>query len=445
MRDRITVVGAGLAGSEAALQLAARGHKIDLIEMRPRLQTPAHKTSYLAELVCSNSLKSTRNDNASGLLKRELDMLGCRLLKIAQDASVPAGHALAVDREVFSRKVTEAVKEQEYIRVVNQEKTDLEFDEICVIATGPLTSTRLSKAIKKHFGSDHMYFYDAISISVNMETVNTENMFRASRYGKGGADYFNIPLDRSQYLKLVEYLIKAPKTPKRDFEDSRCFEACLPVEVSAGRGVDTPRFGVMKPRGLADPVTGAEPYAVIQLRQESMTGSMYGLVGFQTRLTRKSQKGLLSMIPGLENAEILRWGGIHRNTYIDSPRLLDSKQMSRTGKGLFFSGQLAGVEGYVESIGHGLLTALNIDNLLRGKEVVLLPPETILGGIQRYLAESERFQPVNANFGLLPPVRGGKRERKRRKAERSISILKKYIAELGIQPDRSKRSFFQNL
>lgn len=424
----MTVIGGGLAGCEAALQLAGKKHKVDLIEMRPSSPTPAHQTGSLAELVCSNSLKSTRIDNASGLLKKELKILGCRLLDIASESSVPAGHALAVDRDLFSRKVTEAIEREPLIDLYREEKTGLDFEGCCIIATGPLTSDSLSRAISNHFSRNHLHFYDAISISISIETADTAKMYKASRYGKGGADYYNIPLNREKYLALVSYLLKAPKTEKHHFESSKCFEACLPIEESASRGVDTPRFGIMKPRGLPDPETGSEPYAVIQLRQETVEGSMFGLVGFQTRLTRPAQKEMLRLIPGLENAEILRWGSIHRNTFMETPLLLDRRQMSTKREGLFFAGQIVGVEGYVESIGNGLLAALNVDAFLNGRGPVVLPLETILGGLQRYLADtSTGFQPVNANFGLLPMVAGQKKDRKIRKAEASIMAIEDFV------------------
>ena len=427
---KITIVGGGLAGSEAALQLADKGIEVDLLEMRPAVNTEAHKTSYLAELVCTNSLKSIRIENASGLLKSELRMLGCRLLEIADKSKVPAGHALAVDRELFASNVTRAVQEHKLIKLINEEKKDLEFSGCCVIAAGPLTSPALSKSIQDHFAKEHLFFYDAISISINIESADTDLMFRASRYDKGEADYFNIPFTKEEYYNLVDFLISAPKTKKHDFESASYFEACLPVEVAAERGPETLSYGIMKPRGLVNPLTGVEPYAVIQLRQETKKGEMYGLVGFQSRLTRKSQRELLGIIPGLKDAEILRWASIHRNTYLDSPKLLDQKQMSRLKKGLFFAGQIVGVEGYVESIGHGLLTARNVLAHLKGEESIIFPEETILGAIQRYLVNSEiRFQPINANFGLLPRVKGNKRERKNKKAQIAIDSMKAFLSE----------------
>lgn len=425
---RVTVVGGGLAGCETALQLSARGIEVELIEMRPGRNTPAHRSANLAELVCSNSLKSENLQTASGLLKAELELLGCFLLKMAEGARVPAGHALAVDRELFGSIVSSAIDEDPRIRLARREQTDLDLPGCGVIATGPLTSEALSASIREHFGDETLYFYDAISISLATESIETGRMFKASRYGKGNADYWNIPLTRQQYAGLLEFLKSTPKAEKHGFEDGMCFDACLPVDVLAGRGDDTLRFGPLKPRGLDDPLTGREPYAVIQLRQENASGSMTGMVGFQTRMTYGSQKDMLKLIPGLENAEIVRFGSIHRNTFIDSPRLLDEGQMSRRRKGLFFAGQITGVEGYVESIAHGLMMARNIVDFMEDRAYRILPPETIIGGLQRHLSGgASPFQPMNANFGILPPIGGERALRKNRKAERSLEALKIFL------------------
>ncbi len=427
---RVTVIGGGLAGCEAALQLASRNIHVRMIEMRPAVETPAHRTSLLAELVCSNSLKSTDPVTASGLLKAELKALGCRLLETASRCAVPAGHALAVDREIFASEVTATIERSALIEVERVEQTALPADGCAIVSTGPLTSDSLSNSIEEHFEGGRLYFYDAISISVEAESIDESLIFRGSRYGKGGDDYLNIPLTEKGYSDLVRFLLEAPKTEKRGFESGMCFEACLPVEVIASRGEESLRYGPLKPRGLTDPSTGKEPHAVLQLRQEKRDGSMLGLVGFQTRLTRPAQKKLLKMFPGLEGAKIARWGAIHRNTYLDSPRLLDDRQMSARQEGLFFAGQLAGVEGYVESIAHGLLTALNAAAYLEGKRLPLLPADTITGALQRHLSGTERdFQPMNANMGLLPPVRGNRRERKAKKAERAFASIDRYLAE----------------
>ena len=427
---RVTVIGGGLAGCEAALQLASRNISVRMIEMRPVAETPAHRTSLLAELVCSNSLKSTDPVTASGLLKAELKVLGCRLLEMASRCAVPAGHALAVDRDLFASEVTESIKQSPLIELARTEQTVLPEDGCAIVATGPLTSDNLTSSMEEHFEGGKLYFYDAISISVEAESIDESLIFRGSRYGKGGDDYLNVPLSEKGYTDLVRFLLEAPKTQKRGFESGMCFEACLPVEVIASRGEQSLRYGPLKPRGLADPSTGKEPYAVLQLRQEKRDGSMLGLVGFQTRLTRPAQKQLLKMLPGLEVARVVRWGAIHRNTYLDSPRLLDDRQMSARQEGLFFAGQLAGVEGYVESIAHGLLTALNASAYLDGNKPPLLPADTITGALQRHLSCTERdFRPMNANMGLLPPARGSRSERKAKKAERALASLDQYLAE----------------
>ncbi|HUV36364.1 MAG TPA: methylenetetrahydrofolate--tRNA-(uracil(54)-C(5))-methyltransferase (FADH(2)-oxidizing) TrmFO [Patescibacteria group bacterium] len=430
MKNEVTIVGGGLAGSELALQLAGRGVRVTLIEMRPVHSTPAHRTPYLAELVCSNSLKSTDPGTASGLFKNELRMLGCKLLAAAGEARVPAGHALAVDREVFAGHVTGLIENESSIRLERREIGDIELPPCSVIATGPLTSESLSHAIRDHFGAEHMYFYDAISLSVQADTVDAGRIFRASRYGKGGEDYWNVPLERDEYRRLVDFLKAAHTIDRHCFEKRRYFEACLPVEIIASRGDDALRFGPLRPKGLVDPRTGREPYAVIQLRQETLDGTMLGLVGFQTRLTRDAQRELVGMIPALSGSVIVRWGSIHRNTFLDAPRLLDERQMSRRRDGLFFAGQLVGVEGYVESIAHGLVSAFHIVRYLEGETLPLFPRETLIGALQRHLANGpEPFQPMNVNFGLLPPVKAKRRERRAAASARSLEKLSEFIAD----------------
>lgn len=429
MRE-VTVVGGGLAGSELALQLADRGIRVALVEMRPRTHTPAHATEYLAELVCSNSLKSDDPETASGLLKRELRMIGCRLLEIASECRVMAGHAIAVDRVEFGRAVTGRIESNAHIRLERREQRDLDLPPCSVIATGPLTSDALSAALRDHFESDHLYFYDAISLSVSVDAIDADYAFKASRYGKGGDDYWNIPLDEDQYSRLVDFLRGAPKTEKHGFEDTRCFESCLPVEVIAARGRDALRFGPLKPKGLADPRTGREPHAAIQLRQETRDGSLFGLVGFQTRLTRDAQRELLAVIPGFRAPEILRWGSVHRNTFIDSPRLLDDTQMSRNRPGLFFAGQIVGVEGYMESIAHGAIVARNVERYCEGKAPApLFPRETLLGSLQRHCSDADNpFQPMNVNFGILPAVTARRSDRKKIYVERSLKMLETFLS-----------------
>jgi len=431
LKRRVKVIGGGLAGSEASLQLSSRGIDVELVEMRPAVKTPAHRSALLAELVCSNSLKSEDPLTASGLLKQELKMLGCNLLDIAKGATVEAGHALAVDRELFARMVTDAVEESERIKVERYEVRSIPEDPCIIIATGPLTSNALSRTLESHFSSKHLYFYDAISISISTDSIDSDYAFKASRYGKGGDDYWNIPLNKEQYDGLVDFLIEAPKVKKRGFEDNVCFEGCLPIEVIASRGRDSLRFGPLKPKGLVDPRTGSEPYAVIQLRKENIEGTMYGLVGFQTRLTRPAQRGLLRMLPGFrEPVEILRWGSIHRNTFLNAPEVLDAGQMSKKREGLFFAGQLVGVEGYVESIAHGLIVSINVLYHLHEKVAPLFPPETMLGGIQRHLiGRGKNFQPMNANFGLLPPIKARRKDRRRLFVERALESMQRFISD----------------
>jgi methylenetetrahydrofolate--tRNA-(uracil-5-)-methyltransferase len=429
----VAVVGGGLAGCEAALHLASRGIRVTLVEMRPAVPTPAHTTHDLAELVCSNSLKSDDPETASGLLKRELRMVGCVLLEAASGCRVEAGHALAVDRTLFAHTITSLIEEHPLITVERHEQCDLDLPRCSIIASGPLTSTRLSETLRDHFSSEHLYFYDAISISVSADSIDPELGYKASRYGKGGDDYWNIPMNKDQYARLVDFLQNAPVAEKRGFEETRCFENCLPVEVLAGRGDDTMRFGPLKPKGLPDPRTGREPYAALQLRQEARDGSILGLVGFQTRLTRKAQEELLRVIPGFHAPEILRWGSVHRNTFIDSPRLLDSRQMSRFRPGLFFAGQLVGVEGYMESIAHGVMSARNVACFLDGAAAPLFPRETLLGSLQRHCIEGKSpFQPMNVNFGLLPVLVARRGERKRLYVERSLAALETFLSQRNI-------------
>jgi methylenetetrahydrofolate--tRNA-(uracil-5-)-methyltransferase len=428
MRE-VTIVGGGLAGSELALQLAERNALVTLIEMRPAARTPAHRTADLAELVCSNSLKSDDPETASGLLKRELRMIGCRLLEIASGCRVKAGHALAVDREQFARAVTTRIESDPRIRLERREQRDLDLPGCSVIATGPLTSDALSGALRDHFATEHLSFYDAISLSVSADSIDPECAFKASRYGKGGDDYWNIPLSTDEYGRLVRFLRGAAKTEKHGFEETRCFESCLPVEVIAARGEDALRFGPLKPKGLSDPRTGREPYAVIQMRQETQDGTLFGLVGFQTRLTRGAQRELLAVVPGFRAPEILRWGSVHRNTFIDSPRLLDETQMSRARPGLFFAGQIVGVEGYMESIASGVIAAWNVARHIEGKTPSLLfPRETLLGSLQRHCSEGKSpFQPMNVNFGLLPSVKARRSERRRLYVEQSLKMLETFL------------------
>ena len=422
---RAVVVGGGLAGCEAAWALAERGVPVDLHEMRPAVATPAHQTDRLAELVCSNSFKSVELGNAHGLLKEELRRLGSLLLRSADAARVPGGSALVVDREVFSQRVDEQVRSHPDIRVITGEVTGLPAPGI--VATGPLTSAALASAMAARLGTTSLAFFDAIAPIVADESLDHQVLYRMSRYGKGdGDDYLNAPLSREGYEAFIDALIAGDQFRGHDFDQVPYFEGCLPVEEMAARGRETLRFGPMKPVGLPDPRTGREPWAVIQLRREDKAGQMWNLVGFQTRLRIPEQQQIFRTIPGLAGAEFLRYGSIHRNSYINSPASLGPGLATRDGSGLFFAGQITGVEGYTESLGTGILAGINLARHLEGKPPAVPPPTTMLGGLYRYLAEADpkHFQPMNANFGLLDPLPG-----KHRKADRKALMAERALAE----------------
>ena len=432
---KINVIGAGLAGSEAALQIAKRGIEVNLYEMRPNKTTGAHVTDKFAEFVCSNSLGAADCSNASGLLKKEMQMLGGELINIAFEHAVPAGGALAIDREAFSSAVTEKINNQHNINVIREEIKSIP-DGVTIIASGPLTAEALANAIKEFTNSEHLHFFDAIAPIVDVESINFDKAFYASRYDKGEASYINCPMNKEEYEKFYNILINAPKIELKEFEkNAKFFESCLPVEVLASRGVDTLRFGPMKPVGLIDKRTGEKNYAVVQLRQDNSAKTLYNLVGFQTNLKWGAQKELLQSIPGLENANIVRYGVMHRNTFINSPQLLNPTLEARSRKGLFFAGQITGTEGYTESIASGLLAGINAVNALTGKELIELPKETMLGALTHYITDSEhtKFQPINSNWGIVPPIELPKKERKNKKlkaeliSKRSVEILTNYI------------------
>jgi methylenetetrahydrofolate--tRNA-(uracil-5-)-methyltransferase len=412
---KATVVGGGLAGCEAAWALAERGIDVTLVEMRPVVRTPAHQTDRLGELVCSNSFKSIEFENAHGLLKAELRDLGSILLPIADEARVPGGAALAVDRDIFGQLVHAKVTSHPRITVTRGEQTTL--PEPGIVATGPLTSDALASAIAARLGTGSLAFFDAIAPIVSAESLDMDVLYARSRWGKGGGDdYLNCPMTREQYEAFIDALTTADQFHGHEFDDVPYFEGCLPVEEMAKRGRETLRFGPMKPVGLRDPRTGKDPYAVVQLRREDRAGQMWNLVGFQTRLRIPEQKRVFMSIPGLANAEFLRYGSIHRNSYVNAPASLGPALRVRDGAPLFFAGQLTGVEGYTESIGTGLLAGINLARVLAGEDPAVPPPTTMLGGLLRYLAEADpaHFQPMNANFGLLdPPPEGTKKlERK---------------------------------
>jgi methylenetetrahydrofolate--tRNA-(uracil-5-)-methyltransferase len=430
-----TVVGGGLAGSEAAWALAERGVRVTLYEMRPTVQTPAHQTDQLAELVCSNSFKSVDLGNAHGLLKAELRALGSLLLPCADLASVPAGTALAVDRVVFSEAVHQRITAHPNITLVREEVAELPSPG--VVATGPLTSERLTAAIVARLGSSALAFYDAIAPVVSADSLDHRRLYALSRYGKGsGDDYLNAPMDAVAYEAFIDALLAADQFHGHDFDQVPYFEGCLPVEEMARRGRETLRFGPMKPVGLADPRTGREPHAVVQLRREDRAGQMWNLVGFQTRLRIPEQQRVFRMIPGLESAEYLRFGSIHRNSYINSPASLGPALTAADDSALFFAGQITGVEGYTESLGTGLLAGINLARRLQGQPVAVPPPTTMLGGLYRYLREADpsHFQPMNANFGLIDPLPGKvKKDRKKELlVERAQAELGEWIHETGI-------------
>ena len=418
----VTVIGAGLAGSEAALQLANRGIKVNLYEMRPQKTTGAHKTEKCAEFVCSNSLGSYDCSNASGLLKHEMELLGGELIKIAYACQVPAGAALAIDRELFSNKVTEKIKGHPNITLIREELTDIP-NTPTIIASGPLTSDLMAEKIREFTDNDHLHFFDAIAPIVEKDSINFDKAFYASRYDKGEASYINCPMNKEEYEKFYEILTNAPKIELKEFEkNAKFFESCLPIEVLASRGVDTLRFGPMKPVGLVDKRTGEENYAVVQLRQDNSAKTLYNLVGFQTNLKWPSQKELLQSIPGLENVNIVRYGVMHRNTFINSPKVLNATLQTRKRPDLFFAGQITGTEGYTESIATGLLAGINMANYILGKNLITLPQETMLGALTHYISDEahEKFQPINSNWGILPPVELPKKERKNKKLKAEL-------------------------
>lgn len=432
MSQRVTVIGAGLAGSEAAWQLAKRGIQVDLYEMRPVRQTPAHHTDQFAELVCSNSLRANGLQNAVGVLKEEMRMLDSLILKAADTASVPAGGALAVDRHDFAGFVTDTLKNHPNVTVHNEEIQAIP-DGIVIVATGPLTSPDLSASLKAFTGEDYLYFYDAAAPILDGETIDREKVYLKSRYDKGEAAYLNCPMTEEEFDVFYEELVKAEVVPLKEFEKEIYFEGCMPFEVIAQRGKKTLLFGPMKPVGLEDPKTGKRPHAVVQLRQDNSAGTLFNLVGFQTHLKWGEQKRIIQLIPGLENAEIVRYGVMHRNTFINSPNLLKPTYQARTRDTLFFAGQMTGVEGYVESAASGLLAGINAAKLIQGEELVVLPRETMLGSMAHYITttDGKHFQPMNANFGLVPsledaPKKMKKQERYEKYANRALETIQQF-------------------
>ena len=430
---KVIIVGAGMAGSEAAWQVAQRGIKVDLYEMRPEKSTPAHKTEKFAELVCSNSLRGAGLENAVGLLKEEMRQLNSIIMESADINRVPAGGALAVDREGFSQYITDKVKNHPNVTVINKEIETIpqEDDAITIIASGPLTSEVLAKSIGELTGQDYFYFYDAAAPLISKESIDMSKAYRASRYGKGTADYINCPMDKEEYEKFWQELTTAELAPIKEFEKAKFFEGCMPVEEMALRGIDTLLYGPLKPVGLEDPKTGKRPYAVVQLRQDNAADSLYNIVGFQTHLKWPEQKRVFGLIPGLENAEFVRYGVMHRNTFINSPELLRPTLQYKDRDDLLFAGQMTGVEGYIESAASGLVAGVNAAYLAKGENPVIFPEQTAHGSMCKYItsAVAKHFQPMNANFGLMPPLEERIRDKKLKKqkiAERALEFLAKF-------------------
>ena len=432
MREYITVIGGGLAGCEAAYQIAKRGIKVKLYEMKPKKYSPAHSNQNLAEIVCSNSFKSNNLTNACGLLKEELRRLDSLLIKIADKTAVPAGQALAIDRETFSKLVTTEIEENHDIEIIRNEVTKLDDECITIIATGPLTSENLIKEIMKLTNNNNLYFYDAAAPIIEKNSIDFDIAFYGDRYGKQGDNsYINLPMNKEEYENFYNELINAEIVTLHEFEKKEIFEGCMPIEIMAKRGVNTIRFGPLKPVGFTDPRTNQRPYALVQLRQDNEQGTLYNMVGFQTNLKFGEQKRVFSMIPGLKNAEFARYGVMHRNTFINSPKLLTEKYNLRENENIFFAGQISGVEGYVESIASGLVAGINAVAKIKNEKEVIFPEQTVIGALSKYIStENEKFQPMNANFGILPALETKIKDKWKRYeilSEKSLENLEKVI------------------
>ena len=430
---KVIVIGAGLAGSEAAYQLAKRGIKVDLYEMRPVKTTEAHKSDFFAELVCSNSLRSDSLENAVGLLKEEMRMLDSLIIRAADNTKVPAGSALAVDRDLFSKYITDEIKNNPLINVINEEVVEIPENEHVIIASGPLTSDKLSESIMKLIDEDYLYFYDAAAPIITKQSINFDKAYYKSRYDKGDADYINCPMNKEEFTAWYHELVKADTVKVKEFE-LKVFEGCMPFEEIARRGVQTLLFGPMKPVGL-EKEGELRPHAVVQLRQDNKEGTLYNIVGFQTHLTFGEQKRIIRMIPGLENAEIVRYGVMHKNTFINSPKLLTRNYQLRANELIHFAGQITGVEGYVESAGSGLLASISVARKILGKEEIIFPETTIIGSESNYISFSaiSHFQPMNANYGILKKLdfKHYKKDRKNLYKERSLEVMKDILDKLN--------------
>ena len=403
---KINIIGAGLAGSECALYLANKGYKVNLYDIKTEKMSPAHHSKDFAEIVCSNSFKSDDENTASGVFKCELTQLGSELIKTAYQVKVPAGQALAVDREKFSQIITHKIKNNKNINIICEDVDHFEDNAITIVATGPLTTSNMCNAIKEKIGEDFLYFYDAAAPIISAESIDTNIAYFKARYDKGDADYLNCPMNKEEYEKFYNELINAETVELHEFEKKNIFESCMPIEIMAKRGIDAIRFGPLKPVGLRDPVTLEKPYAVVQLRKENNNATMFNMVGFQTNLKFGEQKRVSSMIPGLKNAEFLKYGVMHTNNYVNFPKCLDVYSRLKVDNNIFIAGQLSGVEGYVESIASGLYCAINVARMLEGKELISFSANTIIGGLYNYLvnANTDNFQPINANFGILNPI-----------------------------------------
>lgn len=423
---KINIIGAGLAGSECALYLANKGYKINLYDIKSKDKTPAHHSNNFAEIVCSNSFKSDDENTASGVFKRELMLLGSELIKTAYSVRVPAGQALAIDRDEFSKIITEKIKSNKNINIICEDVNNFDNDAITVVATGPLSTPNMCNALKQLLGQEFLYFYDAAAPIISADSIDLTKAFFASRYNKGnGNDYLNCPMTKPEYLKFYQELITAKTVQLHEFEKNNIFESCMPIEILAKRGEDAMRYGPVKPVGIFNP-NGLKPYAVVQLRKENNNATMYNMVGFQTNLTFGEQKRVFSLIPGLENANFLRYGVMHTNNYVNFPKCLDIYSRVKSNHNIFIAGQLSGVEGYVESIASGLYVAINIDRMMKNQEFITFSADTILGGLYNYLinANATNFQPINANFGILNPIE------EKDKQKRYIEFRKRALCEI---------------